>query len=105
MTAKTVLYYATRWGYSVTAYDADMQPVDEYRAGNHPLDSQGVVTPQKRYEPGDVHPMSLRTLRKFAKQTALEMAQEYGVPADCVAYDDDGEESEIEERNLLSAGS
>lgn len=70
-------------GYRVTIYDAEGQPVEEYSAGDHPLDSQAVAMP------GDK--LSDMALRKFARQTAANMAAKHGVPSDQISHDQDGE--------------
>jgi hypothetical protein len=96
MKATSILYYATPYGYYVAAYGHDSQPVKEYRAGNHPGDSQGYLTPKKRYDIGETRPVKRVTLRKWAREQAEEMAKELGVDPEYVAYDHDGEQSEIE---------
>lgn len=90
-----VQYFATRYGYQVTAYDADSQPVDEYRAGNHPGDSQATVTPKSRYTAGETRPVPLARLRKWAKDEALDTAKRLGLTPDRVSYDGDGEADEL----------
>lgn len=52
-------------GYCVQTFQGD-ECVDEYRAGNDPHDSQGYVDPEAGL------PISI--LRKYAEQTATEMA-------------------------------
>jgi hypothetical protein len=70
-------------GYRVTAYDADSQPIEEYAAGDHPLDSQAVAKPGSK--------LSARTLIKFAKQTAKEMADKHSIDHKRISRDLDSE--------------
>lgn len=84
MKAHYVQYHLTGTGYRVTAYDAESQPVEEYEAGNHPGDSQAVA------RPGEPR-VRAQTLKKWARQTALDMAKEHGVDPSKVSYDHDGE--------------
>lgn len=81
--AKSVAYGASRYGYKVTAYDAENRPVQEYEAGNSRLDSGAYV------EPGKGSSLPLQTLRKYARQTAHEIAAELGVRPENVAEDTD----------------
>lgn len=81
MTAKPQLgrgawigYRVDRMGYTVTVYDPESNEVETYDAGNSPLDSQGYI-PLDRKEPR----VPLPTLRRYARQTAEEMAAEYGI--------------------------
>ena len=77
-----------------------MQVVDgngidyEYTAGNHQWESQTVTSPRSR------NSVKLSQLRRWAKQTAGEIAEKRGVPANRVEYDADLEatlkESEAE---------
>lgn len=60
-------------GYEVTVYDPESREVDHYSAGNHARDSQGYV------ERGHPERLSIATLRKFARQTAQETAEEWGI--------------------------
>lgn len=76
--AETVGYTVTDYGYNVNVYDADGQPVEQYSAGNHAGDSQVYV------ERGDPSRLPKHTLRRFAKQTAGEMAESHGLTADSV---------------------
>ena len=55
--------------------------IDQYEAGNHPLESQAYL------DPGDPVAVPLRDLRKFARQTAFEMASERGLTANDVVAD------------------
>ena len=83
--ATTVGYSVNDYGYEVNVYDANGQPIDHYSAGNHALDSQGQV------ERGDPARLTKTTLRRFAKQTALEMAADYGVDSFCVQEEKGGD--------------
>lgn len=58
-------------GYVVTVYH-DGEPVEEYKAGNHRLESTLETT-------NPLYCLPKKTLRKFAKQTALAMAEERGI--------------------------
>ena len=72
---------ATRNGYAVqTCVDGEV--VDEYSGGNNPYDSI------QRLHPDDPD-VPLRTLKRYAKQTALETADDLGVPRENVSEDDD----------------
>lgn len=57
-------------GYDVTVYDSESREVETYSAGNHARDSQVYV------ERGHPERLSIATLRKFARQTAQDMAAE-----------------------------
>ena len=76
----SVIYAATRWGYSVQVIDGG-QAVYEYTAGNCWKESQTVIAP------GSPNAVNLRQLKHWAKQTAGEIAGERGIAA--VAYDPD----------------
>lgn len=60
-------------GYDVRVYDDESNIVHEYNAGNSRFDSAAYV-PR-----GDAARLPVSTLRKYAKQTAQEIAAEYGV--------------------------
>jgi hypothetical protein len=85
-----VQWYLTGHGYAVTAYGRDGQPVKEYTAGDHPLDSQSVAVNDR--------PVPAATLEKWAQQSAAEMADELGVPRDRISRDTDNE-AECKESN------
>lgn len=88
--AAFVQYYVSGRGYHVTAYDADSQPVEEYTAGNHPLDSGAVVTSRSA-----TRPVPRRTLMKWARDEARDTAKRLGLdPKTAVSYDNDGEAGE-----------
>lgn len=74
MTAKPaayVLWAATVYAYRVTVYDADLQPLEDYTGGNSRYDSAAFV-PVAEGE-------SLETMTAYAKITAAEMANKWGV--------------------------
>jgi len=66
-------YSVNRNGYDVRVYDDDANEVEAYSAGNSRWDSQAYV------EPRTPDALDLRTLKKFARQTAEEMAGEWGI--------------------------
>lgn len=78
-------YTVHAYGYDVRVYDPDSHVVEEYNAGNNRLDSQGYV------EPGNPDRLPKGTLRRFARQTAQEMASEYGINLPMVVEEEDGE--------------
>jgi hypothetical protein len=81
-TMQTVIYAATKYGYAVQVVDGN--GIDyEYTAGNHQLESQAVTAPRSR------NSVKLSQLRRWAKQTAGEIAHKRGVPANRVEYDAD----------------
>ena len=77
---RTISYAATRHGYCVQVIDGG-EVVYEYTAGNCRTESQAVIAPGS---PGAV---SRSQLRRWAKQTAEEMAEE--LLANRVEYDPD----------------
>ena len=79
---KSVIYAATRHGYCVQAIDGGMV-VYEYTAGNHQNDSQAILDPRS---PNSVR---LRQLKRWAKQTADQIAEERGIPTNQIEYDPD----------------
>jgi hypothetical protein len=87
----SVSYAVLPDGYECIVWDADVQPVYEYRAGNHPGCSQTQLDPDD--------PMRVRkpTLGKWARQNARDLAKEYGVPAGKVWRDHDAEQAAIEQ--------
>jgi hypothetical protein len=68
-----VCYSVSRAGYDVRVYDPDMNEVETYEAGNSRWDSQAYV------EPRTPDALDLRTLKRFARQTAEEMADAWGI--------------------------
>ena len=79
---KSVIYAATGYGYCVQVIDGG-EVVYEYTAGNHQKESQTFVDP---CSPNAVKPSQLK---RWAKQTAGEVANERGIPADRIAFDPD----------------
>ncbi len=67
-----VHYAATLDGYEVTLFQGG-EVLDHYAAGNHPYDSSQPCPPF-------LSPVPLKTLRKWARETALRMADEFGIP-------------------------
>ena len=70
---QTILYAATSYGYCVQVIDGG-EIVYEYTAGNHQRESQTFVDPRS---PNAVRPSQLK---RWAKQTADQIAEERGVP-------------------------
>jgi hypothetical protein len=66
-----VSWSANEDGYEVTVVDG-CNVLDHYTASNNPYDSQQACPP-------DESPVPLRTLRKYARQTAKEVAAEHGI--------------------------
>jgi hypothetical protein len=79
---RTIGYAYSPWGYDVQVWD-DGKLIHEYRAGNHHYDSQQTVplTSSSVEKP--------ETLAEYAKQSALELAEIYGVETTNVQYDPD----------------
>lgn len=75
-------YAVTRRGYTVQTH-VDGQVTDEYNGGNSPY------TGGDRLHPDDKDAIPLRTLKKHAKKTALETADELGISHDNVFEDKD----------------
>ena len=90
-----VIYAATRYGYCVQVVDGDGVAY-EYTAGNHALDSQATTDPRSP------HAVGLPQLRRWAKQTAGEIARERGILVNRIEYDPDLEAS-LAETNEESA--
>lgn len=83
---QSVIYAATRFGYAVRVIDGG-EIVNECTAGNCQQDFQAVVAL------ASVNAVKLRQLRRWAKQTAGEIAEERGIPASRVEYDADLEDA------------
>jgi hypothetical protein len=79
---KNVIYAATDRGYCVQVLDGG-QTIYEYTAGNHQSESQTFVDPRSR------NAVRLRQLKRWAKQTAGEIATEHEIPAHRIGYDAD----------------
>jgi hypothetical protein len=76
---KTISYAATRFGYCVQVTDGG-EVVYEYTAGNCRSESQAVINP------GSSGAVSRSHLRRWARQTAKETAEEWRIPAKEVVY-------------------
>jgi len=79
---RTIAFAATRYGYCVQVIDGGMV-VYEYTAGNCPTESQTVVAP------GSPVAVSRSQLRRWAKQTADQIASDWRIPLNRVEYDPD----------------
>ena len=80
----SVIYAATRCGYCVQVIDGN-EIVYEYTAGNHERESQSFVDPRSP------NAVNLRQLKRWAKQTADQIANEWRIPLNRVEYDPDPE--------------
>ena len=78
----SVIYAATRHGYSVQAID-DGEVVYEYVAGNCQKESTAII------DSSSTHAVKLSQLRRWAKQTADQIAEERGIPTNQIEYDPD----------------
>jgi hypothetical protein len=83
---QTVIYAATKFGYCVQVIDSG-KIVHEYAAGNCWNESQTVIDPKS---PGAA---MLSQIRRWARQTARDIAKERGIPANWIEYDPDLEAS------------
>ena len=79
---RNVIYAATRCGYCVQVIDGG-EVIYEYAAGNHQKESLAVVDPRSS------NAVNLRRLKRWAKQTADQIAEERRIPANQVEYDPD----------------
>lgn len=79
---QSVIYAATSHGYCVQVIDGG-EVVYEYRAGNHQRESQTHVDPRSS------NAVKLRQLKRWAKQTAGEVAKQRGIPTNRIAFDPD----------------
>ena len=79
---QSVIYAAIGCGYCVQVIDGG-EVVYEYTAGNHQRESQTFV------DPSSPNAVKLRQLKRWAKQTADQIAEERGIPANEVEYDPD----------------
>jgi hypothetical protein len=75
-----VYYGVTPEGHEVTAIRG-CNVLDHKVAGNNPNDSYQPCPP-------DIRPVSQRMLRKWARETAWEMASEHGIPRSRVVEDE-----------------
>lgn len=87
MTPCNVMYAVEADGYTVSVYTEDGDVVDSHNAGNHPHDSTA------RISPDDAQAIGFEELLKKARDTAIDMAIEAGLTPDCVARDEDLEDS------------
>ena len=78
----SVIYAATRLGYCVQVVDRG-EIAYEYTAGNHRMESQTVTDPRS---PNAVR---LSQLKRWASQTAGEIAKARGISTDRIEYDPD----------------
>jgi hypothetical protein len=78
----TVIYAATAFGYCVQVIKNNVV-IYEYTAGNHCCESQAVVDPRSPQA------VKLPQIKRWAKQTAKEIAKERGIPTNRVEYDAD----------------
>jgi len=79
---KNVIYAANDQGYCVQVID-DGTVIYEYTAGNCPTESQAVLNPDSS---GAV---SRSQLRRWARETADQIANEWRIPLNRVEYDPD----------------
>ncbi len=77
---QVVIYAATRYGYCCQVIDGG-KIAYEYSAGNCQQESQTIVAPRSR------NAVRLSQLKRWAKQTAREIAKERGITR--VEYDAD----------------
>jgi hypothetical protein len=81
-----VIYAATKFGYCIQVIDSG-KIVHEYATGNCWNESQTVIDPKS---PGAA---KLSQIKRWAVQTAKEIASERGIPANQIEYDSDLEAS------------
>ena len=77
-----VLYAADKDGLTVRIMNGS-NTIDEYNSGNSPQDSKAWV------HPSDPIAVPVAKLRQYARDTAIEMAAEYGLPKKLVSEDTD----------------
>ena len=77
-----IIYAATQFGYSVQTINGG-EVVYEYTAGNCQMESQTFVDPRSP------NAVKLAQLKRWAKQTANEIAKERRIPAKMIEYDAD----------------
>src|SRR5437868_6475861 len=90
MATQTVQYHANVHGYTVQIVKGT-ETLDEYNFGNNPCDSVAWLDPRGPYPT-----VPLETLRKQARQTALELAAELKIPTEAVYENTDLLEDEME---------
>jgi hypothetical protein len=76
---RSVIYAATGCGYCVQVIDGG-EVVYEYTAGNHQKESQAVI------DPSSPRAVKHGQLKRWARQTACEIANERGIPATLIEY-------------------
>ncbi len=77
-----VQWWLTGQGYAVSVFDAESQPVEEFRAGNHPGISDQIGVERK---------VGSLKLAEWAAQTAGELAAKHGIEAAKISQDCDSE--------------
>jgi hypothetical protein len=87
---QSIIYAATGCGYCVQVIDGG-EVVYEYTAGNHQKESQAVI------DPSSPRAVKHGQLKRWARQTAGEIASEQGIPATRIEYDTDLEAVIIEQ--------
>ena len=83
---QTIIYAATRYGYCVQVIDSG-KIAHEYAAGNCWNESQTVIDPKSSGA------ANLSQIKRWAVQTAKEIAKERGISANQIEYDHDLEAS------------
>ena len=78
----TIAFAANQFGYCVQVI-ADGEVIQEYAAGNCQTDSQAFI------DPGSPGVVGRSQLRRWAEQTAKEIADEWQIPLNKVEYDPD----------------
>ena len=79
---RNVIFAATKFGYCVQVIDQG-QIVHEYTAGNCWNESQAIIDPKS---PGAA---KLSQIKRWAKQTAGDIAKERGIGPNRIEYDSD----------------
>lgn len=77
-----VIYAASRYGYCVQVIEGG-EVVYECNEGNHPRESHTVINSCSPYA------ITLGQLRRWARQTANQIAEERGIPSERVEHDAD----------------
>ena len=79
---QSVIYAAIGCGYCVQVIDGG-EVIHEYTAGNHQKESQAVI------DSSSPRAVKQGQMKRWAKQTAGEIASERGIPAKGIEYDAD----------------
>lgn len=79
---QNVIYAATSFGYCVQVIK-NGEVIYEYTAGNHRCESQTIVDPKSPQA------VKLPQIKRWAKQTAREIANERGIAPGRIEYDPD----------------